>query len=61
MALPLIDSARLGRHLVEPLDLVLVRVELLFHERADGLDDQPLLVGELEVHRSPGIWMTRPT
>ena len=46
-----------------PLDLVLMRVKLVAHEGAYGLDDQALLIGQLEVHRPhpPGARMTRPT
>jgi hypothetical protein len=50
------------RHLVEALHLVLVRVELGLHERADGVGDEPLLGRELGVHLGvPGISITRPT
>jgi len=59
---------QLGRDLVQALHLVLVRVEFLLHERADGVHDEPLLVGESEIHyaspkagRAAGVRMVRPT
>ena len=61
------NCGQVGRYLVQPLDLILVRVQLLFREPAHRLHDQLLFVGEREVHyrslafRCPGIPMARPT
>jgi len=53
----------LARYFIEPLHLVFVRVELPFDEVVHGRGDQPLLVGEAEIHRGhrPSRRMTWPT
>ena len=47
---PLLDLAHeIGWHLAELLDLLLVREQLALGERANGVDDHLLLVGEGEI------------